>query len=367
MRDWNFGIALVLLCLCLACGGSPDAGKEASDPQPVAQEGTVIPDEPPATESTPSDVGSAEISESKAGPDQAGMGLDQQQKPATVAPMASPKPEAKLKPEKPEAPSQHREVALQEESRAAEPIVKIEPEAVSEPVPPAAQGDPGQATSPADDIAVWETAVPTQPERVIVPSPPRRTTSEAPEEDLPPQVEPEEETVETVYELPVGTQISVRLTNPLSTEWVAAGERFQTTLEESVYLGEQLVLPHGTLIEGRALRMVEPEKGGERASLTIDLVNVFLKDENLALITNPITVDAPNAKTEGLKEVGGAAAVGTILGAIFGGKKGAAIGASVGAGAATVKVLSNKGPHAEIGSEALFTFRLEAPLRVAGT
>jgi len=62
--------------------------------------------------------------------------------------------------------------------------------------------------------------------------------------------------------------------------------------------------------------------------------------------------------------VGGAAALGTVIGAVAGGAKGAAIGAIAGAaGGAAVQVLT-MGKEVRVPAESVLTFRLEQPIQI---
>jgi hypothetical protein len=58
------------------------------------------------------------------------------------------------------------------------------------------------------------------------------------------------------------------------------------------------------------------------------------------------------------------AAAGAVIGAIAGGGRGAAIGAGAGGGAGFGTDLFTHGQQVKIPSEAVLTFRLEAPLRI---
>ena len=61
--------------------------------------------------------------------------------------------------------------------------------------------------------------------------------------------------------------------------------------------------------------------------------------------------------------IGGAAALGAIIGALAGGGKGAAIGAVSGGAAGTAVQLVTKGQHVKVPSETRLTFTLQHPLR----
>jgi hypothetical protein len=62
--------------------------------------------------------------------------------------------------------------------------------------------------------------------------------------------------------------------------------------------------------------------------------------------------------------VGGAAALGAIVGGLAGGGKGAAAGAGVGGGAGAAAVVLTRGGPATLVSESRVTFRLKVPVTV---
>ena len=64
------------------------------------------------------------------------------------------------------------------------------------------------------------------------------------------------------------------------------------------------------------------------------------------------------------QDIGGAAAVGTVIGAIAGGGKGAAIGALAGGGAGTGVVLATRGDPAVLPSESVINTKLASPFSV---
>lgn len=101
------------------------------------------------------------------------------------------------------------------------------------------------------------------------------------------------------------------------------------------------------------------------ASMALGISSITTVDhQTLRVTASPYEVLAKSTKKKDAAKIGGAAAVGTVIGAIAGGGKGAAIGALAGGGAGTGVVLATRGDPAVLPSEAVFSVRIQTPIRV---
>ncbi|UCF35945.1 MAG: hypothetical protein JSU96_14100 [Acidobacteriota bacterium] len=204
-------------------------------------------------------------------------------------------------------------------------------------------------------------------EPVVVPAPPRRhdpvaidfPTAELARNDSQP-VGSDDWAI-----LPEGTPISIRLDEEISTEFSRPGDTYRATLDEDLVVGGRIVVPRGTVMLGEIKSVSEPGKVKGRASITFALLSFRLGEQEYALRTSEVTMEAEANKGRDAAKVGAASAIGAVLGGIFGGKKGAAIGAATGAGAGTAGVLLSKGQHIRIEKERLFSFRLEEDVELS--
>jgi hypothetical protein len=95
------------------------------------------------------------------------------------------------------------------------------------------------------------------------------------------------------------------------------------------------------------------------AGLRLGVTSITTVDhQTLRVSASPFEVLAKSTKKKDAMKIGGAAALGTVIGAIAGGGKGAAIGAVAGGGAGTGVVLATRGDPAVLPSESVITVRL---------
>jgi hypothetical protein len=163
-------------------------------------------------------------------------------------------------------------------------------------------------------------------------------------------------------DVPDGTQIQLRLEEPLSSRTARQEDHVVATVAEPV-LGEggadRPAIPAGTEVRGvveSVQRAERPSKGGR----------LDVSFESLVLDERPVDIDARvvEMKEGGIDErrAGLGALIGGVLGAVIDGKKGALVGAILGGGGA---VIASAGEEVELPAGTLLTVRLERPLRVA--
>jgi hypothetical protein len=172
-----------------------------------------------------------------------------------------------------------------------------------------------------------------------------------------------------VYQLPAGSEISVRTNETIDSAQAAEGQTFDAEVTRDVRDADgAVVLPRGA-----AARIVikSASKGGRfrgASDLVLDLQSVVIHGRSYSIDT----VDVSQKGKPGVGAIkrtatftGGGAALGASLGAIAGGGKGAAIGAGAGAGAGILAQVLTKGRAIRVPAESVLTFRLDRPLRVS--
>jgi hypothetical protein len=170
------------------------------------------------------------------------------------------------------------------------------------------------------------------------------------------------------YELPAGTEISVRSGETIDSSKAAEGQSFAAEISKDVLDSSGAVaIPHGS----NAQLVIVSASGGGRirgaSDLTLTLGSVTVGGQRYE-------VDAGNLQQRGKSGVGankrtaefagGGAGLGAIIGAIAGGGKGAAIGAGAGAGAGALTQILTKGKAIRVPAESVLTFKLDKPLRI---
>ncbi|MBI4474391.1 MAG: hypothetical protein HY646_17100 [Acidobacteria bacterium] len=161
------------------------------------------------------------------------------------------------------------------------------------------------------------------------------------------------------FEVPSGTEITIILTDALSSGKNQAGDQFQASLAAPILVNGQTIIDRGAKVQGR---VVDAESSGRvkgLANMRLILTSIVDGAKTYPIVTKPFYAEAEATKARDAGIIGGAAGVGAAIGAIAGGKKGAATGAAIGGGAGTGTVLATKGKEVEFPSETKLTFTLD--------
>lgn len=179
---------------------------------------------------------------------------------------------------------------------------------------------------------------------------------------------PEPSAIRTkTYELPVGTEISVRTEETIDSSKAVEGQTFAAEVVRDVLdAAGDVVIPRGSNAQ---IVIRSASKGGRfrgASDLVLDLQSVAVGGQRYQLSTTDVIERGKagiGANKRTAEYTGGGAAVGAIIGAIAGHGKGAAIGAASGAGAGALTQILTKG-SIKVPAETVLTFKLDRPLRV---
>ena len=164
--------------------------------------------------------------------------------------------------------------------------------------------------------------------------------------------------------VPAGTRISVRLTDPLSSETNKVGDTFRGTLDNAVSQEDKVVIPRGADVQGRVLAVKPSTHFTGNSQLTLEMTVLDINGKSYDIATNQWDKLGAGRGKRTAATVGGGAALGAVIGAIAGGGKGAAIGAGAGAAAGTGVQGVTKGQKVELPSETVLDFELAQPVTV---
>jgi hypothetical protein len=163
----------------------------------------------------------------------------------------------------------------------------------------------------------------------------------------------------TNREIPVGTELDVRLSNVLSSGTAKVEDRFEaTTLVDLVIDGRTLV-PAGAVMRG-VVSAVEPATRTNRTGrMTVSFDQITFSGR-----TYPMRGTVTQAiESEGIKgevgRVGVGAGVGAIIGGILGGFKGAMAGILIGGGGT---IAATEGKEVELPQGTVLRVRVESPV-----
>jgi hypothetical protein len=168
----------------------------------------------------------------------------------------------------------------------------------------------------------------------------------------------------SMVEIPAGTNLVIRLIDPVDSETDKLGQTYRATLDEPIVVSGETLVPRGADVTAK---LVDDKQSGKIAGttvMTLALVSLTVNGRPLDITTGEVSQASASRGARSAKVIGGTAAVGAIAGAIFGGGKGAAVGTAAGAGIGTAAQVATKGQKVKIPSETRLTFSLQNPVRL---
>jgi len=189
------------------------------------------------------------------------------------------------------------------------------------------------------------------------------TSSEAAAVEAPPAPPPPPPVPQKVT-IPAGTQLTVRLNEPLNSERNQIGDTFHGSLSAPVMIADETVIPSGADVVGRVADVKSAGRFAGNSLLTLELTAVSMNGRIYNIQTNQWSREGKGEGKNTATKVGIGTAAGAVLGGIIGGGKGAAIGAGTGAGAGTGVAASKKGEQIKLAPEAVLNFQIINPLIV---
>ena len=154
-----------------------------------------------------------------------------------------------------------------------------------------------------------------------------------------------------------GTEVNVRLEQPLSSRTARLEDRFDATVARPVYVDGRIVIPDGTRVQGTVTvveRAQRPARGG-RLNLSFD--RLYLDDGSTVDLSARIVQVKEDIGSGGtLKQGAIGAAIGGILGKVIGGTKGAIVGVLLGGAGGAI---TSSGDDVELPAGTVFTLQLE--------
>ncbi len=163
--------------------------------------------------------------------------------------------------------------------------------------------------------------------------------------------------------IPVGTELDVRLQTPLSSGTATVEQRVEATTMVSFYIGDDLLVPAGSLLVGHVAAVDKATRGDRKGSLSLSFTRLTISGT-----THDVRVSVTEAlESEGLRgeagRIGAGSAVGAILGGILGGVKGAVTGILIGGGGVLV---ATEGKDVELPSGTVLRVRFDSAVSLAG-
>jgi hypothetical protein len=205
-----------------------------------------------------------------------------------------------------------------------------------------------EENSPANDMQANNAPPP-------APEPPPQEVAPAPPPPPPPPAK---------ITIPAGTQLSVRLNDPLDSESNKIGDSFHGSLSTPIVLNGETVIPSGADVVGRVANVQSAGRFAGSSLLTLELTSVSVNGKVYNVQTNQWSRQGKGEGKNTATKVGVGTVAGAVLGGLIGGGKGAAIGAAGGAGAGTGVAAAKKGEQIKLAPEAVLNFQIINPLTV---
>jgi hypothetical protein len=168
-------------------------------------------------------------------------------------------------------------------------------------------------------------------------------------------------TSQTTGEIPVGTEMDVRLATRLNSGTTVVEDRFEATTLVDVNSGGRTLVPAGSVMRG-VVTSVEPATRTNRtARLTLSFDQLTVNGR-----AYPMRGTVTQAlEGEGIKgeagRIGAGAGVGAIIGGILGGFKGALAGILIGGGGT---IAATEGKEVDVPAGSVLRVRVDAPVQI---
>jgi len=161
-----------------------------------------------------------------------------------------------------------------------------------------------------------------------------------------------------------GTQLTVRLIDPIDSEKNQTGDTFHATLNAPLNTDGHEAVPAGTELTGHLVSVKSAGKFAGQSEVVLQLDSISSGGQTYSLQTDQYRKTGSSRGKNTAEKVGGGAVLGSIIGAIAGGGKGAAIGGAAGAGAGGAVQAASKSQQIKLPSEAVLNFTLQEPVTV---
>ncbi|MFZ0863337.1 MAG: BON domain-containing protein [Candidatus Sulfotelmatobacter sp.] len=161
-----------------------------------------------------------------------------------------------------------------------------------------------------------------------------------------------------------GTQLAVRLIDPIDSEKNQTGDTFHATLNAPLTSDGEQAVPAGTELTGHLVDVKSAGKFAGQSVVVLQLDSLSSGGKTYSLQTDQYRKEGKSRGKNTAEKVGGGAILGGIIGAIAGGGKGAAIGTAAGAGVGAGAQEVSKSQQIKLPSETVLNFTLQAPVTV---
>jgi hypothetical protein len=166
--------------------------------------------------------------------------------------------------------------------------------------------------------------------------------------------------------IPMGTFITVDITDRLSSDRSHPGDAFTAALRQPIVVDGWVVARAGQPVIGRIVSVQKAGRIQGKSEISMELGELVLVDgQQVPIRTQMIRNEARESTGRDLAAVAATTALGALIGAGVDGGSGAAIGAGIGAGAGVAGVLATPGDSTRVYPEQVLAFRLDDPVTIS--
>jgi hypothetical protein len=160
-----------------------------------------------------------------------------------------------------------------------------------------------------------------------------------------------------------GTPVKIDITTAITSETAQAGEAWSGTVKENVIVGDRVLIPAGSTVNG-VVYAATPAKKGDRAMLLLGVSSVSVNGKDIAVRSSTDSIIAGSTRARNLGAVGAGAAAGAVIGHAVGGSgKGSLIGGIIGGAATSAVIAGTKGYQVTIKPGTEITFTTDEPVK----
>jgi hypothetical protein len=160
-------------------------------------------------------------------------------------------------------------------------------------------------------------------------------------------------------DVPVGTELDVRLQTSLTSDTAEVEDRFEATTMVDVLDGDRVLIPAGSALRGVVSSVTKAGRLERQGKLTLAFDQITVKGRNYpfrATVTQALESEGIRGETG---RIGAGAGVGAIIGGILGGIRGAITGILIGAGGT---IAATEGKDVELPVGTVLRVRLDSGL-----
>ncbi len=166
----------------------------------------------------------------------------------------------------------------------------------------------------------------------------------------------------SIYRLPAGTRIRLRMDAGINSRISSMDDTFTATVAKAIEVDDAVVLPFGTIVEGRVITVSSADFGGVNGKMDVRFETIRFSDRIRRSIDGMlVTRLRPASGTAGkVLAIFGGTAAGLAIGAVSGGGRSIVTGAGVGAGAGAAVAFLKKGKDVSIKTNEEFEIELKS-------